>query len=148
LAASQSAASKSEARARGAERLARAQRYAELGRRRFGKGDWNGAKEHLAQALRLGDKDPDLPALLAQARSKARLAGEKKPAPAGATTDSAKVRETYLRGIYAYAAGDTLRAVEAWKEVLKLEPGHLQARDAMDEANRKLAALERLKKRS
>ena len=69
----------------------------------------------------------------------------KKPsAAARPAVDPAKVEAVYIQGVYAYAEGDTAKAIEAWKKALALDPKHQPSLKAMAEAKAKLEAVKKL----
>lgn len=79
------------------------------------------------------------------------LTGCPKPAPkpvAKVSTLSAatkkKVEDHYIAGVYAYAEGDTAKAMSAWKKALALNPKHGPTLKAMAEAKAKLDAVKKL----
>jgi superkiller protein 3 len=55
--------------------------------------------------------------------------------------DPVAVDDWYYQGVYAYAAGDTDKAVLLWKKVLAAEPQHRLAKEALDRAEKRAAAL-------
>jgi tetratricopeptide (TPR) repeat protein len=57
------------------------------------------------------------------------------------SVDPAELDEWYYQGVYAYAAGDTTKAMGFWKKVLDADPGHRLANEAVNRANRRLKAL-------
>jgi tetratricopeptide (TPR) repeat protein len=62
--------------------------------------------------------------------------------------DPEKVNGYYFKGVYAYADGDTERAIDWWEKALNLDPQHRQANQALQEARRKLKAISELDKKS
>ena len=64
--------------------------------------------------------------------------------PSDSRINAEKGNKVYLQGVYAYAAGDTRKALGLWQEALVLDPEHKQAHQAMEEANRKLKAIAEL----
>lgn len=72
----------------------------------------------------------------------------KKPRPAAApvsAADARKVEAHYIEGVYAYAEGDTAKAVAAWKKALAIDPRHAPSLKAMAEAKAKMDAVKKLK---
>lgn len=55
-----------------------------------------------------------------------------------------KVEDHYIAGVYAYAEGDTAKAMSAWKKALALNPKHGPTLKAMAEAKAKLDAVKKL----
>jgi tetratricopeptide (TPR) repeat protein len=55
--------------------------------------------------------------------------------------DPAEMDEWYYQGVYAYAAGDTAKAMTFWKKVLAEDPNHRLALEAVNRANKRLKAL-------
>jgi tetratricopeptide (TPR) repeat protein len=53
----------------------------------------------------------------------------------------AELDEWYYQGVYAYAAGDTAKAMGFWKKVLEADPNHPLAQEAVKRANKRLKAL-------
>jgi Tfp pilus assembly protein PilF len=70
----------------------------------------------------------------------------KKPAAARPAADKAKVEAFYIEGVYAYAEGDTAKAMAAWKKALALDPKHAPTLKAMAEAKAKVEAVKKLDK--
>lgn len=68
----------------------------------------------------------------------------RKPAAARPAADPAKVQAFYIEGVYAYAEGDTAKAIAAWKKALALDPKHEPSLKAMAEAKAKLKAVKKL----
>ncbi|HTB35302.1 MAG TPA: tetratricopeptide repeat protein, partial [bacterium] len=67
--------------------------------------------------------DPDN-ALARQALQEA----EAKPTPVPAS-QQARAQELFNRGLAAYQSGDLPKAMDLWKEVLRIDPGHLDAQN-------------------
>lgn len=55
-----------------------------------------------------------------------------------------KVEAYYIEGVYAYADGDTVKAMKAWKKGLAIDPHHAPTRKSMAEARAKLKAIKQL----
>jgi tetratricopeptide (TPR) repeat protein len=55
--------------------------------------------------------------------------------------DPAQLDDWYYQGVYAYAAGDTNKAMSFWKKVLEADPDNRQANEAVNRANRRIKAL-------
>jgi tetratricopeptide (TPR) repeat protein len=72
--------------------------------------------------------DPDN-ALARQALQEA----EAKPTPVPAA-QQARAQELFNRGLAAYQAGDLPKAMDLWKEVLRIDPGHLDAQNNLTRA--------------
>jgi tetratricopeptide (TPR) repeat protein len=75
--------------------------------------------------------------------SEAQMAAKKleKIAKAKKSFDPAAMDELYYQGVYAYAAGDTTKAMGFWKKVLEADPEHRLANEAVNRANKRLKAL-------
>lgn len=71
---------------------------------------------------------------------------KKPPVATKPAADPAKVEAHYIAGVYAYAEGDTAKAMDAWKKALKLDPKHKPTLKAMAEAKAKLEAVKQLSK--
>lgn len=75
-----------------------------------------------------------------------------KPAPKPAakaalsSADKKKLEAHYIDGVYAYAEGDTAKAMASWKKALALDPKHGPTLKAMAEARAKLDAVKKLEK--
>lgn len=67
----------------------------------------------------------------------------KKPAAASPAAKS-KAQAFYIEGVYAYAEGDTAKAMAAWKKALALDPRHAPTKKAMAEAKAKIEAVKKL----
>lgn len=71
----------------------------------------------------------------------------KKAPPASlSAADKKKVEAYYIEGVYAYADGDTAKAMAAWKKGLAIDPKHAATRKSMAEAKAKLKAIKQLDK--
>ena len=55
-----------------------------------------------------------------------------------------KVEAYYIEGVYAYADGDTVKAMAAWKKGLAIDPHHAPTRKSMAEARAKVKAIKQL----
>jgi tetratricopeptide (TPR) repeat protein len=66
-----------------------------------------------------------------------RLARRAKAEP----VDPKKLDDLYYEGVYAYAAGETEKAIKLWENVLKLDSGHQMAKDASERAKKRQSAL-------
>jgi cytochrome c-type biogenesis protein CcmH/NrfG len=49
-----------------------------------------------------------------------------------------RVRKVYLKGVEHYTEGDLEKAIEAWREVLKLDPANEKASSSIKRAEEKL----------
>ena len=86
-----------------------------------------------------------LPAALLLAGCPPRPKPEAKPAAkAVSAADKKKAESHYIEGVYAYAEGDTAKAIAAWKKCLGLNPKHAAAKKAMAEAQAKQEAVKKL----
>lgn len=59
--------------------------------------------------------------------------------------DPAELDEWYYQGVYAYAAGETKKAMGFWKKVLDADASHRLANEAVNRANKRLKALSSVK---
>ena len=82
---------------------------------------------------------PDQEALAKPASVETAEAAPKAPSKG----QSAKVEDLYLKGIMHYGLGDLPKAIEAWQEVLKINPDHPNARKALERAQKDLDAKRR-----
>ncbi len=55
--------------------------------------------------------------------------------------NAAEIDDWYYQGVYAYAAGQTEKALELWNRVLKVKPDHQLASEAARRAQKRLKAL-------
>ena len=55
-----------------------------------------------------------------------------------------EVRALYYEGVDKYVNGDIERAISIWGRVLKLDPGHAEAKKNISRAREKLAAIKSL----
>jgi tetratricopeptide (TPR) repeat protein len=57
--------------------------------------------------------------------------------------DASQLEDLYYQGVYAYAAGDTMKAEGFWKKVLASDPKHILAKEALDRAQKRAKALKK-----
>lgn len=67
-------------------------------------------------------------------------------AKALSSADKKKLEAHYIDGVYAYAEGDTAKAMASWKKALALDPKHGPTLKAMAEARAKMDAVKKLEK--
>ncbi|HTB35264.1 MAG TPA: hypothetical protein VK842_10400, partial [bacterium] len=94
-------------------------------------GDKAKARELANQALALDSENVRAKKILSQA-------GEEAPKP-----PAEQLRKDYYAGVELYLKGDLAGAVSTWKSVLAADPGNLDARRSLAQAELELAALKK-----
>jgi tetratricopeptide (TPR) repeat protein len=102
-----------------------------------------------AQAVKLLDfysrKHPkDASARTALYKAKSELLQSKPSAPKAAVS-AAALKKQYFDGVDSYLEGDLPKAIGIWKKILAADPGHLDARRSLSQAEVELAALQKKK---
>jgi tetratricopeptide (TPR) repeat protein len=85
------------------------------------------------EAVKQYRKALDLQASNLQAQDALKRLGAK---ATGKGVDPAELEDLYYQGVYAYAAGDIVKAEALWKRVLKEDPKHVLASEALARSRR------------
>lgn len=102
----------------------------------FEKGDYDGAIAEFKTVIRFDPNYSEAREYLKRAK-----AAKRKP-----TTYPKKIMDLYYKGIDFYVAGEYKKAIEVWKKILKIDPYNNLAIRNINDAEKKLRELRRLKK--
>lgn len=100
----------------------------------FAGGDKAGSRELFDQALAFDPANAEANDYVR------RMTGKESKAKASAE----EVKKLYLKGVDFYVTGKIPEAIESWKQVMKLDPEHEDARKNKERAEAKLAAIKKL----
>jgi tetratricopeptide (TPR) repeat protein len=110
----------------------------------FKAGNWSAAARLLDFYSRKHPKDAGVKASLYQAKSRLLSAKPAGGAPAKAASGEA-LKKQYFEGVDSYLEGNLPKAIGIWKKILAADPGHLDARRSLSQAEVELAALQKKK---